>query len=273
MKAPVSSLPLRADKARHAPMPRQADVAAAFDNVVRCRRTIRAFLPHPVARELVADILDVATRSPSTFNTQPWRVHVLCGEARQALVDAILALHAENTEPPFTPFPSTPPSECTARQAEFGRRYYASLSIAPDDTAARARQTARNFTFFDAPVGLMFSIDARLTRHSWLDIGLFLQTLMLAAHARGLATCPQVAFLRYERLIARHLGFAAGEALVCGMSLGYPDRDAAVNQVHMPRNPVASFTFWHGFDAAPRPDTSSTTGAPYQEFVSSSDTD
>ena len=237
------------------------DGAATFDAVVRGRRTLRAFRPLPVAREVVNEILEVAALSPSTFNTQPWRVHVLCGRARQALVDAILDAHAANTEPPFTPFPSPPPPDCATRQAEFGRRYYASLAIDPGDTAARARQTARNYRFFDAPVGLMFSIDAGLSRHSWVDIGLFLQTLMLAAHARGLGTCPQVAFLRYERVIARHLAFSAGEALVCGMSLGYPDWDAGVNRVIMPRGPVAAFTSWHGFDEVPSRDSSPPTGS------------
>lgn len=230
-----------------------ADTAAAFDPVVRGRRTTRAFQPLPVPREVIAEILDVAACAPSTFNTQPWRVHVLCGAERQALTDAILAAHAANTEPPFTPFPSPPPPDCAARQAEFGRLYYGSLSIQQQDMASRARQTARNFAFFDAPVGLMFAIDASLTRHSWVDLGLFLQTLMLAAHARGLATCPQVAFVRYGMLIARHLGFAPGETLVCGMSLGYPDTDAAVNRVRMPRDLAAAFTVWHGFDRAPAP--------------------
>lgn len=234
-----------------APMPLpllHADTASAFDEVVRGRRTTRAFRPLPVARELVAGILELAACAPSTFNTQPWRVHVLCGAARQALTDAILAAHAANTEPPFSPFPSPPP-QTAARRAEFGRLYYASLSIDQQDTASRARQTARNFAFFDAPVGLMFAIDGRLTHHSWVDFGLFLQTLMLAAHARGLATCPQVAFVRYATLIAQHLAFAPGETLVCGMSLGYPEADAAVNRVRMPREPVAAFTAWHGFDS------------------------
>ena len=273
MKAPPSYLPHLAETAQHARLPHRGDVGAAFDNVVLTRRTTRAFRPHPVGREIVTEILEVAARAPSTFNTQPWRVHVLCGRARQALAAEILASHAANTEPPFTPFPSPPPPDCAARQAEFGRHYYASLSIDPQDTAARARQTARNFAFFDAPVGLMFSIDARLTRHSWLDLGLFMQTLMLAAHARGLATCPQVAFLRYERLIARHLGFAAGEALACGMSLGYPDGDAGVNRVLMPRSPVAAFTSWHGFDEAPLVDTTVETGASPQESACSPDAD
>ena len=224
------------------------DAAAALDSLVRGRRTVRAFRPDPVAEEVVNDILEIAARAPSTFNTQPWRVHVLRGQARQRLVEAILDAHAANSEPPFTPFPSPPPPACGDRQAEFGRHYYGSLAIDPGDTVARARQTARNYRFFDAPVGLMFSIDATLRRHSWVDIGLFLQTLMLAAHSRGLATCPQVAFLRYERVIAQNLAFAADEALVCGMSLGYPDWDAPVNRVTMPRAAAPAFTCWHGVD-------------------------
>ncbi|WP_213959237.1 MULTISPECIES: nitroreductase [unclassified Variovorax] len=228
--------------------PISAPCAATFGEVVRGRRTIRAFRPQPVPREVVAGILELAARSPSTFNTQPWRVHVFAGPARQALVDAILEAHAANTEAPFTPFPNPPPSDCSARQAEFARCYYASLSIRQDDMVARARQTTRNYRFFDAPVGLMFSIDTRLTHNSWLDFGLFLQTLMLAAHAHGLGTCPQVAFLRYERRIATHLRFEANQSLVCGMSLGYPDSDASVNQVCMPRGAASDFTTWLGFD-------------------------
>ena len=239
--------------------------AAAFDSVARGRRTVRAFRPLPVSRKVVQEILEVAALSPSTFNTQPWRVHVLCGRERQALVEAILDAHAANTEPPFTPFPSPPPADCATRQAEFGRHYYASLAIDAEDAAARARQTARNYRFFDAPVGLLFSIDARLTHHSWVDIGLFLQTMMLAAHARGLATCPQVAFLRYERVIARHLAFSAGEALVCGMSLGYPDWEARVNRVIMPRGPVCAFTSWYGFDEGPSEDPNPSIGSPSRQ--------
>ncbi|MEJ8823696.1 nitroreductase [Variovorax humicola] len=226
-------------------------VPPAFDDVVRGRRTVRAFLPQRVPRAVVSEILDLAARSPSTFNTQPWQVHVVAGPARQALVDAILEDHAANAVPPFTPFPNPPPSDCAARQAEFARHYYASLSILQDDMVARARQTSRNYQFFDAPVGLMFTIDTRLTHNSWLDLGLFLQTLMLAAHARGLGTCPQVAFLRYERRIATQLRFDAYQALVCGMSLGYPDGDAGVNQVCMPRDAAGDFTTWHGFDGSP----------------------
>jgi len=219
------------------------------DTLIRSRRTVRAFRPDLVSRGQLVEILETARTAPSTFNTQPWRVHVLTGEAKRALGEAILRAHAANATPPFSPFPEPPSAACSARQEDFGRRYYASLGIDRADMASRARQTSRNFLFFDAPVGLIFTIDAALTKHSWLDCGLFLQNLMLAARARGLATCPQVAFVRYQSVIARRLGLAQGETVVCGMSLGYEDERAAVNHPKMPREPVEGFTRWWGFNA------------------------
>jgi nitroreductase len=131
---------------------------------------------------------------------------------------------------------------------DFGRRYYSALGIDRGDMAARARQTGRNFVFFEAPVGLIFTIHATLTKHSWLDQGLFLQNLMLAAHARGLATCPQVSFVRFQAIIADQLGLGSDESVTCGMSLGYADGQASVNRLNMPREPVQGFTRWLGFD-------------------------
>ncbi len=130
---------------------------------------------------------------------------------------------------------------------DFGQRYYAALGIERADMAARARQTGRNFLFFGAPVGFIFTIDSALTKHSWLDFGLFLQNIMLAAHARGLATCPQVSFVRYQSIIAEQLKLAPEEAVTCGMSLGYADEQAVVNHLGMPRAPLEAFTRWHGF--------------------------
>ena len=131
---------------------------------------------------------------------------------------------------------------------DFGRRYYEALGIDRADMSARARQTGRNFLFFDAPVGFIFTIDSALTKHSWLDLGLFLQNLMLAAHARGLATCPQVSFVRYQSIITEQLRLAPEEAVACGMSLGYAQELDAVNELGMPREPVEAFTRWLGFD-------------------------
>ncbi len=220
----------------------------AIDAAIRARRTVRAFRPAPVPRTEIAEILETARTAPSTFNTQPWRVRVLAGAAKRALSEALLRAHSSNAHPPFSPFPPTPPADCAARHNDFGRRYYAALGIDRADTAARVRQTGRNFEFFDAPVGLIFTIDGALTKHSWLDYGLFLQNLMLAAQARGLATCPQVSFVRYRSVIAAELGLAPEEDVVCGMSLGYADEAAPVNRLDMPREAVEGFTRWVGFE-------------------------
>ena len=224
------------------------DAAAVVDGMIRSRKTVRAFRPDPVPQAQLMEIIEVARMAPSNFNTQPWRVHVLAGEPKRALSEAISRAHSANTHPPFSPFPQPPPPECAERLDDFGRRYYAALGIDRADMASRARQTGRNFVFFDAPVGFIFTIDSALSKHSWLDFGLFLQNMMLAAHARGLATCPQVSFVRYQSIIAEQLGLAPEEAVTCGMSLGYADRHAAVNQIGMPREPLEVFTRWLGFD-------------------------
>jgi len=224
------------------------DTAAVIDTAIRSRKTVRAFRPDPVARSVVAEILDVARMAPSNFNHQPWHVHVLTGAAKRALSEAISRAHSSNTHPPFSPFPQPLPPNCAARVDDFWRRYYGALGIDRADTAARARQTGRNFLFFDAPVGFIFTINAALTKHSWLDFGLFLQNVMLAAHARGFATCPQVSFVRYQSIITTQLRLAPEEAVTCGMSLGYAQEQEAVNQLGMPREPVEGFTRWLGFD-------------------------
>ena len=224
------------------------DPVAVLDMVIRSRKAVRAFRPDPVPRSALVEILELARLAPSNFNTQPWRVHVLAGSAKQTLSEAILQVHSANTQPPFSPFPQPPPEDCATRLEDFGRRLCGALGIQRSDMVARGRQTARNFLFFGAPVGLIFTIDSGLTKHSWLDFGLFLQTLMLAAHARGLSTCAQVSFVRYQSVIAEQLGLATNEAVTCGMSLGYEDNDAAINHLAMPREPLEKFTRWLGFD-------------------------
>jgi len=140
------------------------------------------------------------------------------------------------------------PSDCATRVDDFGRRYYSALGIEREDTTARARQTGRNYVFFDAPVGLIFTIHGSLTKHSWLDCGLFLQSFMLAAHVRGLATCPQVSFVRFQSVIADQLGLEPEEIVTCGVSCGYADESAAVNNLGMPREALNQISRWHGFE-------------------------
>jgi nitroreductase len=135
------------------------------------------------------------------------------------------------------------------RLTDFGARYYASLGIDRNDASARMRQSERNFSFFGAPVGLIFSIDRRLKPHSWIDLGLFAQTVMIAAKARGVDTCPQVSFAPFHDLIASHLHLPPEEITAFGMSMGYGDHEAEVNQTSMPRARVPDFARLFGFPA------------------------
>jgi nitroreductase len=225
-----------------------AELIAAVDAVIRSRKTVRAFRPEQVPRSQLVEVLEMACTAPSTFNTQPWRVHVLVGKAKQRLSEAILQAHTANAHPPHSALPNPAPPNCVTRQADFGQRYFTTLGVDRTDVAARSRQTGRNFVFFDAPVGLIFTIDATLTKHSWLDYGLFMQNLILAAQARGLATCPQVSFVRYQLVIAEQLELAPEDSVVCGMSLGYADEQAPLNRMEMPRDPLDTFACWRGFD-------------------------
>lgn len=228
--------------------PQAADAVALLESVIRARRSVRAFRPDPVPKHLLVEILDCARAAPSNLNSQPWRVHLLAGAAKEALSQAVSQAFVADSLPPFSPFPQPPPPDTAARVDEFGRRLYGALGIDRTDMAARARQRGRNYLFFGAPVGLIFTIDGTLTKHSWLDCGLFLQTLMLAAEVRGLATCPQVSFVRFQTIIAEQLGLAPNELVTCGMSLGYADEAAPVNRMAMPREPVDRFTRWLGWE-------------------------
>lgn len=227
--------------------PDTAGAVAVLDAAIRSRRSVRAFRPDPVPRQILIEIVETARAAPSNFNSQPWRVHILTGEPKRALGEAMLQAHMEKTVPLFSPFPQPTPPDCAARVDDFGRRYYQTLGIDRADVAARTRQSGRGLVFFDAPVGLIFTTQASLTKHSWLDCGLFVQSLMLAAHVRGVATCPQVQFVRFQSIIAEHLALGPDELVTCGASCGYADEEAAVNHMGMPREPVEGLTRWLGF--------------------------
>ncbi len=223
---------------------------AAVDNAITSRRSLRAFLPTPVSRADIEAILAIAARAPSGTNTQPWKVHVVTGAAKDALSTDIgaafddPAVRATHTEA-YAYYPTEWRSPYIDRRRKVGWDLYSLLDIAKTDKAAMHAQHARNYRFFDAPVGLMFTIDKVMQQGSWLDYGMFLQSVMVAARARGLDTCPQAAFTQFHRIIARHLQFGADEMLVCGMSLGHADPTAAANQLVTEREPVAAFTQFH----------------------------
>ena len=224
---------------------------AAVDAAIATRHSMRAFLPTPVPRELVEEILAVASRAPSGTNTQPWQVHVLTGAARQRLSDRILAVYddpealAEHQQE-YAYYPKEWTSPFLERRRKVGWDLYRLLGIAKEDKARMHEQHGRNYRFFDAPVGLLFSIARVMEVGSWLDYGMFLQSVMVAARARGLHTCPQAAFTQFHRIIAEELGFASDQMLVCGMALGYADPNAPENHLITERAPVSEFARFYG---------------------------
>ena len=226
------------------------NVAEVVDSVMWGRAAVRRFQERPVDRKIVTDILDVARSAPSNSNTQPWRVYALAGDPKASLSAALGDAHANRPEahtPCYKHFPDVLGERFAARQAEFGAIYYGCLGIGFDDTVRRNIQTAQNFRFFGAPVGLIFTIDGSLERGSWIDYGMFLQNIMLAAKARGLDTCPQISFVKYHEIIRQHLSIAPDEIIVCGMSMGYADTSAKINALDLPREPVTAFTSFLGF--------------------------
>jgi len=227
-----------------------SQATAAVDAALRSRRSVRAFLPTPVPREVVQAILDVAARAPSGTNTQPWKVHVLTGAAKASLSKAIRTAYddpeerARHTEE-YAYYPTEWRSPYIDRRRKVGWDLYTLLGIGRSDKLRMHEQHGRNYDFFGAPVGLMFTIDRVLEQGSWLDYGMFLQSVMVAARGRGLDTCPQAAFMQYHRIIAAHLRLAEDEMVVCGMSLGYADPAAVENTLVTEREPVSGFVHFH----------------------------
>lgn len=222
------------------------DSTAAVDAAITSRRSVRAFLPDPVPRETIERILEVAARAPSGTNTQPWQVVVLTGEAKSALTQKIVAAYddpaqrATHTDE-YAYYPTEWRSPYIDRRRKVGWDLYGLLGIGKADKAAMHAQHGRNYAFFDAPVGLIFTIDRVLQQGSWLDYGMFLQSVMVAARGRGLDTCPQQAFAQYHRIIEEQLQLPPERMVVCGMSLGWADPAARVNTLHTERAPVAEF--------------------------------
>lgn len=229
--------------------PTTPESTAAVDAAITSRRSVRAFLPTPVPRATVEEILAVASRAPSGVNTQPWKVTVLTGAAKESLTKTVLAAHDANAAAgsvgadvgEYDYYPTDWVSPYLERRRKIGWDLYGLLGIAKGDKARMHAQHGRNYRFFDAPVGLIFSIDRILRQGSWLDYGMFLENIMVAARGRGLDTCPQAAFIGYHREIAEHLALPPGEMVVCGMSLGHADDSAAENRLVTEREPVAAF--------------------------------
>jgi nitroreductase len=217
---------------------------------IETRRSVRAFLPDPINRSVLEAIFSHASRAPSGSNIQPWVAHVLTGDSKIALSRKIVTvledpqqneLHHEE----FAYYPKTWKSPFIDRRRALGWGLYSLLGIPREDKIAMKAQHARNFEFFDAPVGIVFTTDRTMEQGSWLDFGMFLQNVMLMARTFDLDTCPQAAFNKYHRLISEHLNLPSDQKMVCAMSLGYADNTKVENTLASERVPVEGFVQFH----------------------------
>ena len=218
----------------------------AVDQALTSRRSVRAFLPDEVPRATIEHLLKVAARAASGTNIQPWQVQVLSGAAKTRLSDKILqafndpqAVAAHSSEFPI--YPSAWISPFIDRRRKVGWDLYTLLGIGKGDRERTHAQHARNFLFFDAPVGLIFTIHRSLGYAAWIDYGMFLGNLMTAARGHGLHTCPQFAFAQFHRIISSELALAPEQKVLCGMSLGYEDTSAIENTLVSERAPVCEW--------------------------------
>jgi len=211
------------------------------------RYSVRAFLDRPVDLDLVRDMLTVASRAPSGGNLQPWTVHVLAGDSLKRFKALIAAKMdaGEVEQPEFNVYPPQIWEPLRGRRSTAARKRFAACGLVESPETTRLMQRL-NYSFFGAPVGLMFTIDRVMQQGSWLDYGMFLQNVMVAARARGLDTCPQAAFTQFHRIIARHLGLRDDQTVVCGMSLGWADPAAIENTLVTEREPLEGFVRFLG---------------------------
>lgn len=213
---------------------------------IKQRHANRAFLDQAVPRETVTAILDAARWAPSGVNIQPWQVAVVQGESQRALSEALIEarMSGEPANPDYQYYPSQWQEPYRSRRKACGLALYQALDIKREDSERQVKAWNNNYRFFGAPVGLFIFIDRKLGQGAWVDMGMFIQNLMLAALEYGLATCPQASLAEYPDLVRQRLGIDEGRALICGIALGYPDIEHPVNRYRLEREPVEGFTQW-----------------------------
>ncbi len=220
----------------------------SVSDAVASRKSTRAFLNKKVPAELIRDILAQASRAPSGGNLQPWFVDVVSDEALRDLKACIKGAMArcpdgEGTEYPIYPAALSAPYK--TRQRQVAADMYALLGISREDKLGRVMQMARNYEFFDAPVGLFFSIDRQMAQNQWAHLGMFIQTIALLAVERGMATCMQEAWAVFHKTVGRYFEMPEERMLFCGMALGFADQEAAVNRLETSRMPIEAFVKFH----------------------------
>jgi len=211
---------------------------------IATRKSVRAFRPDPVPLETVTQILTLAARAPSGGNLQPWKVYVLAGAAREELIRRVAEARKEHPvgeKPEYHIYPAELAEPYRSRRFRVGEAMYGLLGIPREDTLARLAAFSRNWEFFGAPVGMIFTIGRQMQQGQWADLGMFMQNIMLLAREHGLHTCPQEAWAVWHRVVREYLQVPENEMIFCGMALGYADGTAMVNSLTSERAPLEEF--------------------------------
>ncbi|WP_425068543.1 nitroreductase [Reyranella sp.] len=214
---------------------------------VNSRRSMRVFKPDPVAKADLEWIIENANRSASNGNLQPWKLYVTMGAARKRLSAAILsAMDAGDNGPgaEYNVYPQEMTPVYDARRKLVGKQLYTLLGVPRGDAAGMMKQFRKNYEFFDAPVGMILCVEKRMGNGQWIDCGIFLDQLMLLAREKGLHTCPQAAFSRYQHVVRRELNIPEDQTVICGLAMGYADPDVVPNSLITDRAPIQDFTTW-----------------------------
>ena len=213
---------------------------------IRGRASTRAFVQRPVAKDVIYQILDTARWAPSSVNTQPWHVAVVTGTTKQQIGEALVEARrsGQKANPDYKHYADRFPEPYRSRQKACGSALYGALRIEQTDKEARMGQWLKNYHGFGAPVELLVFVEAFLEKGSWVDIGMFIQNILLAARGHGLETCPQASMAEYPDIVRGLLNLPASLLLVCGVAIGYADPHDPVNNYRTEREPVERFTTW-----------------------------
>lgn len=223
----------------------------SVSEAIQQRGSVRAFQDRSVPRETLEEILTLARLSASNGNMQPWQVHVLTGNKKQQLSDAVFAKisdHPGGEPTDVRIYPKGVSDPWRQRRFDCGETLYSALGIAREDKMGRMMQVAKNFAFFDAPVGLILAVDQSMVEQQFVDCGILLQSIMLLAQERGLSTCPQAAWSMWPQTIREVLGLPDSTRVVVGCAMGYINEDDKAAHIPQQRVALEEYASFHGYD-------------------------